>query len=72
MLTLSDLAKDPELLDRIADLPGGRKVPEPHLSRSELRRALKASAGNRSQAAALLGISRATLFRRIRELRIKD
>ncbi|MCI0410262.1 MAG: sigma 54-interacting transcriptional regulator, partial [Acidobacteria bacterium] len=71
-LTLADLAKDPELVDRIADLPGGRKVPEPSLSRTELRRALKAAAGNRAQAAALLGISRATLFRKIRELRIKD
>jgi len=72
MLTLADLAKDPELVDRIADLPGARKLPEPHLSRTELRRALKAAAGNRAQAAALLGISRATLFRRIRELRVKD
>ena len=71
-LSLADLAKDPELVDRIADLPGGRKVPEPGLSRTELRRALKAAAGNRAQAAALLGISRATLFRKIRELRIKD
>jgi len=72
ILSLVDLAKDPELVDRIADLPGGRKVPEPGLSRTELRRALKAAAGNRAQAAALLGISRATLFRKIRELRIKD
>jgi Nif-specific regulatory protein len=71
-LTLADLARDPELLDRIADLPGGRKAPEPALSRSELRRALKAAAGNRSQAAALLGISRATLFRKLRELRVKE
>jgi Nif-specific regulatory protein len=71
-LTLTDLARDPDLLDRIAELPGGRKAPEPSLSRSELKQALKATAGNRSQAAALLGISRATLFRRIRDLRIKD
>ncbi len=71
-LTLSDLARDPELLDRVADLPGGKKAPESTLSRSELRRALKAAAGNRSQAAALLGISRATLFRKMRTLRVKE
>ena len=71
-LTLSDLARDPELLDRVADLPGGKKAPESALSRGELRRALKAAAGNRAQAAALLGISRATLFRKMRSLRVKE
>ena len=72
VITLSDLARDPDLLDRVAELPGGRKAPEPDLRREDIKQALKATRGNKVQAAALLGISRATLFRKIRQLQIKS
>jgi two-component system, NtrC family, response regulator AtoC len=71
VINLGDLARDPDLLDRVAELPGGRKAPEPDLRREEIKQALKATRGNKVQAAALLGISRATLFRKIRQLQIK-
>ena len=71
LITLSDLARDPDLLDRVAELPGGRKAPEPDLHKDDIKQALKATGGNKVQAAALLGISRATLFRKIRQFQIK-
>jgi Nif-specific regulatory protein len=71
VITLSDLARDPELLDRVAELPGAKKAPEPELRREDIKQALKATRGNKVQAAALLGISRATLFRKLRQLQIK-
>ena len=71
LITLSDLARDPELLDRVAELPGGKKTPEPDLRKDDIKQALKATGGNKVQAAALLGISRATLFRKIRQFQIK-
>jgi Nif-specific regulatory protein len=71
LITLSDLARDPDLLDRVAELPGGKKAPEPDLRKDDIKQALKATGGNKVQAAALLGISRATLFRKIRQFQIK-
>jgi len=71
VITLSDLARDPDLLDRVADLPAGKKTPEPDLRKDDIKQALKATGGNKVQAAALLGISRATLFRKIRQFQIK-
>jgi DNA-binding NtrC family response regulator len=38
--------------------------------REEIRKALEAAAGNRDRAARLLGISRATIYRKIREYRL--
>jgi Nif-specific regulatory protein len=71
VITLTDLARDPELLDRVAELPGGKKAPEPDLRKDDIKQALKATRGNKVQAAALLGTSRATLFRKIRQFQIK-
>ncbi len=72
VITLTDLARDPDLLDRVAEIPGSRKGPEPDLRKDDIRQALKATRGNKVQAAALLGISRATLFRKIRQFQIKS
>jgi len=59
----------PELLERPADgLPGNEVAGE--LDR--VMAALKWAKGNRTKAAALLGISRATLYRRLRELGLDD
>jgi serine/threonine-protein kinase PknK len=61
---------DPSLRPRAAAGPGIAGGPEP-LATSEvriIREALRASAGNRAHAARLLGISRATMYRRLREL----
>jgi len=70
-ITRPDLESDPDLgrsfgpllepppVDSLRDLEG-----------QQIRRALDKTAGNREQAARLLGISRATIFRKIREYRI--
>jgi transcriptional regulator of acetoin/glycerol metabolism len=38
-----------------------------HSEKEQIRQALEAAKGNRTQAARLLGISRATIFRKIKE-----
>lgn len=76
--TLSDLpqVRWGELI-QVRDLPAAlRQSPDPRLSRYELAEretivvALRETGGNKSQAAHLLGIGRATLYRKIRLLKI--
>ncbi len=61
---------DPSLRPRAATGPRIGAGPEPLATSEEriIREALRASAGNRAHAARLLGISRATMYRRLREL----
>jgi len=59
----------PELLDLAPEAP----VDEPGLDEADrVKAALKWARGNRTRAAGLLGISRATLYRRLRELGIDE
>jgi DNA-binding NtrC family response regulator len=59
----------PELLERRTDADQGDLGLD---EVDQLEAALKRARGNRTRAAALLGISRATLYRRLRELGIED
>ena len=54
------------------DLPSGPEgiVPLPELERREIRRALQATGGSVGKAAKLLGLSRATLYRRLSDAQI--
>ena len=59
----------PELLDLVPE----EALDEPGLDEADrVKAALKWARGNRTKAAGLLGISRATLYRRLRELGIDD
>jgi transcriptional regulator with GAF, ATPase, and Fis domain len=68
-ITLSVIEQDKGLREALL----GRQIePRPvfsleHSEKEQIRQALEASKGNRSKAARLLGISRATIFRKIKE-----
>jgi transcriptional regulator with PAS, ATPase and Fis domain len=51
----------------LAGQSAGESLSLEEMERLTVRRALHASAGNRSKAAALLGISRDTLYRKLRQ-----
>jgi Nif-specific regulatory protein len=69
LITRSELDSDASLRETLL---GGRSPEEEIFSldrgaRDQLRRALEAAGGNRERAAALLGISRATIYRKIKQ-----
>jgi two-component system response regulator HydG len=65
---LRDLDSDPELSEEFRPLVASSPVDSlKELERRQIRRALEQTSGNRQKAAKLLGISKATIFRKIRE-----
>jgi Nif-specific regulatory protein len=67
VLTRDAAAHDPEFYAKIAVTSRGV---ETHLSADDVRAALRDTGGNRERAADLLGVSRATLFRKLKQFRI--
>jgi len=63
-LTLRDAKNDVEFYDKVT-VPGTRGV-ETSVTRTEVEQALSRAKGNRVEAARLLGISRATMFRKLK------
>ena len=70
-ITRRDMESDPELCQCFASLIEGVAVDSlRELQRRQIHRALDKTGGNREQAARLLGISRATIFRKIKEFQL--
>ena len=68
-LTAQDARNDSEFLGRTA-LPELRATDSGGFTRDDLQRALSQANGNRDEAAKILGISRATFFRRLKQFEI--
>ncbi len=64
-LTMEDARNDAEFFEKV-NLPGTRGV-DTGVTRLEIEEALSKAKGNRVEAARLLGVSRATMFRKIRQ-----
>ena len=67
-LTLKDAQGDVEFFGKVT-LPGTRGV-DTGLTRDDLQRALNQANGNRDEAARILGVSRATFFRKLKQFQI--
>jgi len=74
-LTLRDLEADPQLYQSFTEIDVPTSPPAIEdlttLEKRQIQRALRETKGNRVKAAALIGISRATIFRKIREYGIE-
>jgi DNA-binding NtrC family response regulator len=64
-ITLTDAQNDPEFAKRIT--PVVSRGVDSGISRAALEQALETAGGDRAEAARILGISRATLFRKLRQ-----
>jgi len=68
---------DPVVAHKIVVLKGGFVIFDDFMRRDwanfeyQIRRALEATRGNREKAALLLGISRATIYRKIKDLKLR-
>ncbi|HZE19130.1 MAG TPA: helix-turn-helix domain-containing protein, partial [Candidatus Angelobacter sp.] len=67
-LTLQDAQGDVEFFGKV-NLPGTRGV-DTGITRDDLQRALNQANGNRDEAARILGVSRATFFRKLKQFEI--
>jgi two-component system, NtrC family, response regulator HydG len=67
-LTLQDAQNDPEFISRLT-VPGTRGV-DTGVTSEDVQRALAQANGNRDQAARILGVSRATFFRKLKQFQI--
>ncbi|OLD63152.1 MAG: hypothetical protein AUI47_10280 [Acidobacteria bacterium 13_1_40CM_2_68_5] len=67
-LTLHDAQSDTEFFGKVT-LPGTRGA-DTRLTRDDLQRALNQANGNRDEAARILGISRATFFRKLKQFEL--
>ncbi len=67
-LTLKDAQGDAEFFSKVT-LPGTRGV-DTGIGRDDVQRALNQANGNRDEAAKILGVSRATFFRKLKQFQI--
>jgi len=71
IITQRDIMESGELLEKITRLEDREAFASLEvLERRQIEKALMEAAGNRGRAAELLGISRATIFRKLRKLGI--
>jgi len=64
-LTVQDAQNDAEFFSKVL-LPGTRGV-DTGVTRDDVQRALNQANGNRDEAAKILGVSRATFFRKLKQ-----
>jgi transcriptional regulator of acetoin/glycerol metabolism len=71
VITQRDLMENAELYDKITSLDEQAGfTPLEEMERRQIEKALMEAAGNRGRAAEMLGISRATIFRKLRKFNI--